>query len=131
MILLNIVTHYGAQVVVTKNEKHKKPIYVDYSQTINKLTRLDVYSLLAMQSVLRKVLRYKWISKLDLQSAYDEVFFISEEQIYTGFEVVEQLYQFKRIPFGLKNAVSCSQTEINQILSDYKCEEVFDLKFMI
>ena len=44
---------------------------------------------------------YKWFSKLDLRSSY-HVLLIR----YTGFEAVEQLYQFKSIPFGLKNAVS-------------------------
>ena len=116
---------WRAQVVVTKSENHKKRMCVDYSQTINKFTRLDAYPLPTMQSVLRKVSRYTWFSKLDLQSAYHQVSLIPEERIYTGFEAVGQLYQFKRIPFGLKNAVPCFQRVVNQIISDYKCEGIF------
>ena len=109
----------------SSRENHKKRMCVDYSQTINKFTRLDAYPLPTMQSVLRKVSRYTWFSKLDLQSAYHQVSLIPEERIYTGFEAVGQLYQFKRIPFGLKNAVPCFQRVVNQIISDYKCEGTF------
>ena len=34
---------WRAQVVVTKNERHKKRLVIDYSQTINKYTNLDAY----------------------------------------------------------------------------------------
>ena len=40
-------------------------------------------------------------------------------------EMSSQQYQFKRIPFGLKNAVPCFQRVVNQIISDYKCERTF------
>ena len=50
---------------------------------------------------------------------------IPEEEIDTGFEAVGQLYQFKRIPFGLRNAVPCFQSVVNQIISVYKCEGTF------
>ena len=98
---------------------------VDYSQTINKFTRLDSYPVSTMQSVLRKVSSYTWFSKLDLQNAYHQVSLIPEEQICTGFEAVGQLYQFKRIPFDLKNAFPCFQRVVNQIISDYKYEGTF------
>ena len=56
---------------------------------------------------------------------YHQVSLIPEERIYSGFEAVGQLYQFKRIPFGLKNAVPCFQRVVNQIISDYKCKGTF------
>ena len=57
---------------------------VDCSQTINKFTRLNPYPLPAMQSILRKVSRYKWFSKLDLRSAYHQVSLVPKEQISVG-----------------------------------------------
>ena len=78
-----------------------------------------------MQSVLRKVSRYTWFSKIDLRSACNQVLLVPEERIYTGFEAVGQLYQLKRILFRLKNAVPYFQRVINQIISYYKCEGTF------
>ena len=36
---------WGAQSAIAKSENHKKRICVDYSQTVNKFTHLDAYSL--------------------------------------------------------------------------------------
>jgi len=76
---------------------------VDYSKTVNKFTCLDAYPLPNMQSVNHNVTRYKWYSCLDLRSAYHQVPLLPEERKYTVFEANGQLYQFRRIPFGLKN----------------------------
>ena len=97
---------WRAQLVIVKNEKHRKRMCVDYSQTVNKFTCLDAYPLPNMQSVINNVTQYKWYSSLDLRSAYHQV---PEERKYTAFEANGQLYQFKRIPFGLKNAVVFSE----------------------
>ena len=100
---------WRAQVVVTKSASHKKRLSIDYSQTVNKFTYLDAYPVPTMQSVVKNVSRHCWFSKLDLRSAYHQVPLSSDERKYTAFEAGGQLYQFKRIPFGLKNAVSCFQ----------------------
>ena len=79
---------------------------VDYSQTVNKFTCLDAYPLPNMQSVIHNVTQYKWYSSLDLRSAYHQVPLLPEERKYTAFEANGQLYQSKRIPFGLKRPSS-------------------------
>ena len=116
---------WRAQVVVTKSKSYKKRMCVGYSQIINQFTRLDVYPFTTMQNVLRKLLRYIWFPKLDLRSAYNQVSLIPEKRINTEFEGVRELYQFKRIPSGLKNAVLCFRRVINQIISEYKCKGTF------
>ena len=47
------------------------------------------------------------------------------KRIPSSFFNTGQSYQFKRILFGLKNAVPHFQRMINQIVSDYKCEKTF------
>ena len=116
---------WRAQVVVTKHANHKKCMCIDYSQTVNKFTYLDGYLLPTMQSVVRNVSKYNWFSKLDLSGVYRQVPLSVEERKYTAFEAGGQLYQFKRIPFGLKNAVPCFQRVVNQIISDFICEGTF------
>ena len=117
---------WRAQVMVTKNDNnHKKRMCIDYSQTINKYTYLDAYPLPTMQSVIKEVSQYKWFSKLDLCSAYHQIPLLPQERIYTGFEAGGRLYQFKRIPFGLKNAVPCFQRAINQMILDHNCKGTF------
>ena len=50
---------------------------------------------------------------------------LTEERKFTAFEANGQLYQFKRVPFGLKNAVLCFQRVVNQIISKFDCQGTF------
>jgi len=96
---------WRAQVVVVNNSNHRKRLCIDYSQTINKFTLLDAYPLPRIQTIANSVAQYNWFSSLDLNSMYYQVPTMPEERLFTAFEANGQLYQFKRIPFGLKNAV--------------------------
>jgi len=78
-----------------------------------------------MQSVINNVIQYKWYSSLDLRSAYHQVPLLSEEIKNIAFEANGQLYQFKRISFGLKNAVTCFQRVINDIIAAHGCKGTF------
>ena len=50
---------------------------------------------------------------------------LQEERKYTAFEANGGLYQFKRVPFGLKNAVPCFQRVVNQIISKFNFKGTF------
>jgi len=53
---------WRAQVVVTKNERHKKRLVIDYSQTINRFTTLSAYPLPRIDETVNRI--YCSISKL-------------------------------------------------------------------
>ena len=106
---------WRAQVEIVKSEQHRKRLCINCSQTINKFTLLDVYPLPNVWDVVNKVAQYKRFSSLDLRSAYHQVPIMPKEQYHTAFEANGQLYQFRRMPFGLKNAVPCLQRVINDI----------------
>ena len=58
---------------------------------------------------------YKKYSTLDLQSAYHQVPLKMTDKPYTAFEACGNLYQFRRIPFGVTNGVACFQRTMNNI----------------
>jgi len=78
-----------------------------------------------MQTVANSVAQYNWFSSLDPKSAYHQVPILPEERLFTAFEADGQLYQFKRIPFELKNAVPCFQCVVNEIISKYNCKGTY------
>ena len=116
---------WRAHVVVVKNDNQKNCMCIDYSQTVNKQTHLDAYPLPNIRDIIQQVSQYQWFSILDLRSAYHEVPLLPEERKYTAFEAKGRLYQFKRVPFGLKNAVPCFQHVVNQIISKFNCKSTF------
>ena len=109
---------WRAQVVVTKNERQKKRLVIDYSQTINKFTNLDAYPLPSIDETVNKIGQYRVFSTIDLKSAYHQVPLREEDKQYTAFEASNRLYQFRRIPFGVTNGVAAFQKIMNDFISD-------------
>ena len=58
-----------------------------------------------------------WLSALDLKSAYYQISINSEDKIYTAFEVNGKLYQYRRLPFGVTNAVYDFQRIIDRLIT--------------
>ena len=113
---------WRAQVLITTNERHKKRMVVDYSQTINKHTYLDAYPLPNLEVMVEKIAENKYFSTLDLKSAYHQIPIKPKDKPYTAFEAAGNLYQFQRIPFGVTNGVASFQRIINTIIKEEKCE---------
>jgi len=117
---------WRAQVVVARNETTgKKCLCVDYSQTVNKFTHLNAYPLPRINDTIRQVSQYKSFSTLDLRSAYHQVELLPGERKYTAFEANGQLYQYKRMPFGLKNAPAAFHRTIDALIAENNCTGTF------
>ena len=116
---------WRAQVLVTSNENHKKRMVIDYSQTINKFTYLDAYPQKRLDTMIEEISQFKYFSALDLKSAYHQIPLKENEKAYTAFEAAGRLYQFKRVPFGVTNGVSCFQRVIDNIIEKENLENTF------
>lgn len=120
-IIVESRSPWRAQVVVVANEKHKRRMCIDYSQTINKFTQLDAYPLPLIEEIVNKVSQNTVFSTIDLSSAYHQVPIKEKDRPYTAFEANGKLYEFCRIPFGVTNGVPCFQRFIDNII---KTEEL-------
>ena len=116
---------WRAQPLVATEVNHKKRMVIDYSQTVNKFTLLDAYPLPHMQDIVRRIAQYKVYLTLDLTSAYHQVELPSSDRLYTAFQADGSLWQWKRIPFGLTNAVPCFQRIVDDIIKSNGCEGTF------
>ena len=116
---------WRAQVVVTVNERQKKRMVIDYSQTINRFTLLDAYPLPRIDDVVNKVSKYRHFSTLDLKSAYHQIPIHEADKMYTAFQSGQNLYQFCRLPFGVTNGVACFQRVMDDFIRDNRLEDTF------
>lgn len=116
---------WRAQVVVTKDDNHKKRLAIDYSQTINRFTQLDAFPLPRMNDLVNDIAQYRVFSTIDLQSAYHQVPLKEEDKQYTAFEARNNLYQFTRLPFGVTNGVACFQREMMKFTEQNNLNAVF------
>ena len=116
---------WRAQVVVTKDENHKKRMAIEYSQTINKFTLLDAFPLPRIDELVNQIAQYRVFSTIDLRSAYHQVPFKNDDKPYTAFEARGCLYQFTRLPFGVTNGVACFQREMVRFVQEEDLKSTF------
>ena len=113
---------WRAQVVLTRDERHKKRLVIDYSQTINRFTILDAYPVHRIDDMVLELSNFSVVSTLDLKSAYDQIPFAYKDKPFTAFEAYGKLFQFKRLPFGPTNAVAAFQRKVNELNRTEKFE---------
>lgn len=89
---------------------------VDYRR-LNKVTKKDAYPLPYVSAILDRLRGAKYLSSLDIKSAYWQIPVDEASRDYTAFTVPGRgLFQFKRMPFGLTNAPATWQRLIDRVL---------------
>ena len=92
---------------------------LDFSQTINRFTELDAYPLPRIDDTTNKLSSYHFFSTSDLKSAFYQIPIADKDKLFTVFEADGNLYQFRRMPFKLTNAVACFQRIMNKFIEEY------------
>ena len=69
--------------------------------------------------------RELFFSKIDLKSAYHEVPIKLEDRPFSAFQAGGGLYQFRRLAFGLTNAVPAFQRIMEEFVQNYKLKKTF------
>ena len=123
-IIMKSKSPWRAQLVVVKGKK-KWRMCVDYSNTINRYTEEDAFPFPRIEELVNQLVLHKYFSKYGLKSAYHQIPIHEQDMKFTAFEANGELYQFKRIPFGLKNAVSAFQIAMTELIEKEGLKKVF------
>ena len=112
--------------VIVINKPGKKPRWVlDYRQ-LNKVTKKDGYPLPKVTDILDQLREAKYITSLDLKSAYHQIPLDDASKEKTAFTVRGRgLYQWKRMPQGLHNAPATWQRFIDKVIGQDLVPNVF------
>src|SRR6266542_1212479 len=86
---------------------------------LNKVTIPDRYPLPNINETCSRFWGSRWITSLDLASAYWQVMVRKRDREKTAFKTRSGQYQFRVMPFGLCNAPATFQRLINKILRPY------------
>lgn len=91
---------------------------VDFRK-LNSVTVHDSYPLPIIADVLDKLRDARYLTTIEIKSAYWQVRSEKESRKYTAFIVPNRdLFQFTRMPFGLHNGPATWKRSIDRVLAD-------------
>ena len=94
---------------------------------LNSVTKTDSFLIPRIDDCIEKIGCAKFVSKLDLLKVYWQVPLTSRAQRLSAFVTPTGLYQYKVMPFGMKNAPATFQRLIQQLTGDLVgCEGYID-----
>jgi len=110
---------------VVQREGKSPRICVD-ARKINEVTSPDRTKVAPMQEILQRFHGTRYITTLDLSSAFLQVPLDEASRKYTAFEFQSKVYQYKRIPYGFRNSLAGFMRAFVTVLGDETCGYVIN-----
>ena len=107
---------WASPMVVVKKKDQGLRICIDYRK-LNSVTVGDSFPLPSIEELLLKVRNAKFFSTLDLKQGYHQITVNPSDRCKTAFTGGDVLYEYNRLPFGLKNGPSHFSRLVNAILA--------------
>jgi hypothetical protein len=110
---------WSSPVVLVKKKSGDWRFCVDYRK-LNDVTVNDVYPLPRVEDALSRLEGAKYFSLMDLQAGYHQISVRPEDRPKTAFITADGLFQFRKMPFGLRTAPQTFQRAMDTILGRLK-----------
>ena len=88
---------------------------VDFKK-LNAVTEPNHYPMPLMPDIVQMISGSTIFSKLDLTDALNKILVKKEHQKFTAFKCPKGIFEYKVMPFGLRNAPAVFQKMIDQVL---------------
>ena len=124
---MKIVTALGARLVCLFPSRTAHLGFCTDFRKVNTITKTDSYPIPRIEDCIDKISGAKYVSKFDLLKVYWQVPLTERAKEISAFVTPKGFYQYKVMPFDLKNAPATFQRMINHLLNDLDaCEANID-----
>lgn len=107
---------WASPIVMVRKSDGRWRFCVNYKK-LNAVSQVDAYPIPYVSAILDKLRDAKYLTTLDIKSAYWQIPVAQESRHLTAFIVPNRgLFQFKRLPFGLHSAPKTWQRLADQLL---------------
>lgn len=107
---------WSSPIILLDKPDGSKRFVVDFRK-VNAVTKRDAYPLPQVTTILDRLRDARYLSSLDVKSAYWQIPLATDSQEKTAFTVPGRgLYHFKTMPFGLHNAPATWQRFIDNVI---------------
>lgn len=117
------ISPWSSPVVPVRKKDGSIRLCIDYRQ-LNKVTIPDKFPVPNLSDSLFGLHGTKFFTRLDLVRGYYQIPIDEQSRELTAFSTPRNHWQFKRLSFGLKNAPSAFQREIQAVLSSFPSNKV-------
>ena len=115
-IIVPSESEWAAPIVLVGKKDGSLRLCVDYRR-LNSLSKADAYPMPRIEELIDGLGKAKYLSTLDLAKGYWQVPVAVEDQPKTAFTTPFGLFEFKRMPFGLKGAPATFQRMMDMLLT--------------
>ena len=114
---------YNAPLVLVKKKDGGTRFCVDYRK-LNQITEFDAEPLPDIETLFAKVSRAKYFSKMDLSKGFWQIPMNEKDKAKTAFSTPQGQFQWKKMPFGMKNASAVFSRMMRSLLDPLNREDV-------
>ena len=116
-------SRYATPIVIVPKSDGRVRICMDCRVTLNKCVETEHYPLPKIEDIFAMLSNCTHFCKIDLKGAYLQLSVSPESRQYLTINTFKGLYQYTRLPLGIKNGPSIFQSVMDQIL--VSLEKVF------